>query len=976
MTGFDIWNELGNIYFKAGAFDDAIDAYNKALELDERIGWLHSNMGFAYANKGDLDRAILMYEKSLTLLTEDKDKAISWGRLGEAYLQLDRCGEAAVAYQKAVELDPENVSLTAGLADAQKRMDSPVSQAEQAEPMAAAEEIAEAISPDPLEAMEATSPLAMVESEALEVALEPQSLVVDPLPAEDQMGDEDPDGLLEAVLAEQQYEEGTNDTAVDGLVMGIVGDAPNPDPDAEVVPLTDWLPLNPLAYEQPDPATISLPEEAAASPALEENAVAEQPGAVETAVAEAPSLVSEPDDSEQPGLTEPLPIPVLEEEEINAAHVHTLLTEGIEAWRRGELEKASDSLLAALEVARQAGNKWLAALSHNGLALVQTDLGRLEDAIESYTQATQLAPEKIVPWNNIGNLYAKLERNDEAMLAFLKAIEHNPEDFVSWDGLGDIYASAGRQSDAIAAYQLGNVFSKHKRPEDSLAAYHMIFESGLDDVVEKPAGLAWVAEMPEATEQVMVELEAAAPIAEEIVEPLAEMPAEVADVPAESENVEEPVLVAEDAPETTEQVAEPEAAAPIAEEIVEPLAEVSAEIADAPAETENVDEPVLVVEPALEITEQGIVPETAVAAEEIAEPLAEAPVEVADTLSETESVDEPVLVVEIAPETTSDITDVTVEGESEPEAIVAEIPETALESAAAPVEVAEPVAESQAELFAVDEIPALDEAVEAVVISAAPETDDETVVETVEALAPAAVEESSLVIPAVEETVLQADVSPDEEHFSEQIPTSIETDRLASAIAAYQKVTEINPENDRAWDSLGNLYRASEKYDDAIMAFKRAIQLHPGKEVYFYHLGLVYAAERLYEDAIDAFQQVIALNPEYTFAHCALAGYYRKLGREAEAQQHIELALPKMEGEKEYDRACFEAICGNADGALELLKIALEKKQTSIDWVRRDPDLDFIRDDPRFKALINDNPSWSERLAEVFTRPLAWVTPK
>ncbi len=83
-----------------------------------------------------------------------------------------------------------------------------------------------------------------------------------------------------------------------------------------------------------------------------------------------------------------------------------------------------------------------------------------------------------------------------------------------------------------------------------------------------------------------------------------------------------------------------------------------------------------------------------------------------------------------------------------------------------------------------------------------------------------------------------------------------------------------------------------------------------------------------------------------------------------------------MAGEKEYDQACFAAICGNSDEAIELLKIALEKKQTSLDWVRRDPDLDFIRDDPRFKAIVSHNGSWSERLAEVFTKQLAWSANK
>jgi hypothetical protein len=56
--------------------------------------------------------------------------------------------------------------------------------------------------------------------------------------------------------------------------------------------------------------------------------------------------------------------------------------------------------------------------------------------------------------------------------------------------------------------------------------------------------------------------------------------------------------------------------------------------------------------------------------------------------------------------------------------------------------------------------------------------------------------------------------------------------------------------------------------------------------------------------------------------------------------------------ENEYNRACLEAICGNSDRALDLLEIALKNKQTYATWVRRDPDLDFIRSDSRFTALL------------------------
>jgi tetratricopeptide (TPR) repeat protein len=176
-------------------------------------------------------------------------------------------------------------------------------------------------------------------------------------------------------------------------------------------------------------------------------------------------------------------------------------------------------------------------------------------------------------------------------------------------------------------------------------------------------------------------------------------------------------------------------------------------------------------------------------------------------------------------------------------------------------------------------------------------------------------------------------------------------ERIAGTIASYEVVVKQNPQNVRAWDSLGNLYRITQRNSDAIHAFERAVALEPNKYVYHYQLGTLYAAEGNYTDAIGEIQKVVELNPSFIFAHCALASYLRKIGRDSEAQQHIEIALPYMTNEKEYDRACFESIRGDIDKALELLTIALEKKQTTIEWIRRDLDLDFIRQDSRYKLF-------------------------
>ncbi len=202
--------------------------------------------------------------------------------------------------------------------------------------------------------------------------------------------------------------------------------------------------------------------------------------------------------------------------------------------------------------------------------------------------------------------------------------------------------------------------------------------------------------------------------------------------------------------------------------------------------------------------------------------------------------------------------------------------------------------------------------------------------------------------PALDMTPALAEVPILERDADEQL-------EIETGIAKFKRVVQLNPRNAHAWDALGTLYKSAGQYKDAILAYQQAISNDPSKSLYYHHLGLVYACEGRDEDAIGAFQRVIEIDPEYSLAHATLGGYYRKMGLEELAQKHIGKAMKNIfDSENEYNRACLEAICGNADQAIKLLGVALKNKQTYVDWILRDPDLDFIRQDPRFKQLISD----------------------
>jgi len=180
----------------------------------------------------------------------------------------------------------------------------------------------------------------------------------------------------------------------------------------------------------------------------------------------------------------------------------------------------------------------------------------------------------------------------------------------------------------------------------------------------------------------------------------------------------------------------------------------------------------------------------------------------------------------------------------------------------------------------------------------------------------------------------------------ERLEIQVDIDRFKQAL-------ETNPRNAYAWDVLGGHYKTLGLYDDAIDAYQKAVSIDSTQAFYFHHLGLVYSAVGRHDDAIHAFERVIDVDPDHGLAHATLGGYYRKNGNEELAKIHIEKARELLDNdENEYNRACMESICGNPDRSLELLEIALKNKQAYVNWARKDPDLDFIRSDPRFQALL------------------------
>ncbi|MDP2584364.1 MAG: protein kinase [Candidatus Palauibacterales bacterium] len=218
---------------------------------------------------------------------------------------------------------------------------------------------------------------------------------------------------------------------------------------------------------------------------------------------------------------------------------------------------------------------------------------------------------------------------------------------------------------------------------------------------------------------------------------------------------------------------------------------------------------------------------------------------------------------------------------------------------------------------------------------------------------------------------------------------------LEGADSASAKALELGPELAEAHASRGFALSLRREYDQSRAEFERALELNPKLyEAHYLYARACFQEGRL-EDAVRHYQEAARVRPEDYQALLLMVNPLHGLGRHDEAleamrkgvevvEHHLELnpddaralclganALIQL-GEREralewaerasrletsdpgvlYNVACVYALGGMSDRALECLERAVENGFGHREWLENDTDLDSLRDDLRFKALL------------------------
>lgn len=111
------YKALGDLFLTAPRrlFDQAVEAYGKAIELRPFYAEAHVGFGDARAAKGEIDAAIVAYQRALSFNPVNARVYMSLGKIyyGEKGLYY----EAVNAYKRAIELDTTSVEARMGLGE-------------------------------------------------------------------------------------------------------------------------------------------------------------------------------------------------------------------------------------------------------------------------------------------------------------------------------------------------------------------------------------------------------------------------------------------------------------------------------------------------------------------------------------------------------------------------------------------------------------------------------------------------------------------------------------------------------------------------------------------------------------------------------------------------------------------------------------------------------------------------------------------
>ncbi len=198
----------------------------------------------------------------------------------------------------------------------------------------------------------------------------------------------------------------------------------------------------------------------------------------------------------------------------------------------------------------------------------------------------------------------------------------------------------------------------------------------------------------------------------------------------------------------------------------------------------------------------------------------------------------------------------------------------------------------------------------------------------------------------------------------------------------FQKAIKIEPGNTSTLNQMGQLARTFGNIDEAIILMQRTIELEPVDIINYLYLAHFQMYANRLDDAVGTIKKGLELNPHFPYLHYILGctymlkkepdkalieinkepveAYrfyllpmlYNDLGRYKEADSTLKDCIAKYKDIGSYNIAEIFAYNGRIDLAFVWLEKAYESRDGSLPYIKGDPFLKNIVNDPRYNSFL------------------------
>jgi TolB-like protein/Flp pilus assembly protein TadD len=191
--------------------------------------------------------------------------------------------------------------------------------------------------------------------------------------------------------------------------------------------------------------------------------------------------------------------------------------------------------------------------------------------------------------------------------------------------------------------------------------------------------------------------------------------------------------------------------------------------------------------------------------------------------------------------------------------------------------------------------------------------------------------------------------------------TYVNKNLLEEALTAVQKAISFDPNNFFAYWIRGRIYRMKDRDSEAVIDFNKVLELNGNFHSAYGDLQMSYEKLEDKKNLQETSQRAVSFYPDYLLHNPKDARAYQfyaftleRLGRRKEAKIEMRKGIDINPNDQIiiYNAACFYALIGDNAASIETLKKAIANGFGNYEYVKHDPDLYSLKNEPDFIELM------------------------